>query len=224
MARNKLSRKGTIARLVTGSVLVATAATVSLLSPLIGFGATNLMWCASAGTAALGLTLGGFAVAKLKKISKTKLSDKEVTQTRQTFVEPKLESDKVVKQEKVQKIVQTKQPSKAYTMDDYRTRNEECNTFAIYEVDGKTCKRDAHSNNMRYKIAGDENYEKVFRNYLISNNSGDCVVKIKDENGATKDYFVHGDRYAVEFPRREILSIVSRIRSKEVEKSLENSI
>ena len=221
MAKNKLGRKGPITRLVLGSAMVTTAAVYAVLSPVITF--TPFLTFALPVIGALtagGITLDVFAIRKLKNISRMKLSQKDNKEVKaETIIEK--EPEKIVTKQKEQVLEHEQRSIKTPAMDNFRADKYDAkNVFAIYEVDGKTIKRDYTNKEMKFKISGDETYERAFRDYIVSSNSGDCIVKINDASGNQKDYFVHGDKYAVEFPRKQILELVSKIRTKEMEMAM----
>lgn len=217
MAKNNLSKKGPVARLVIGATMVATAATYAVLSPVLFF--TPFLTVALpivAGLSILGITLGSFAISKLHKISKAGLSVNEANKTKEVVIEKEPAEVGVKLPEK--RVETIKKP----TMEVYRTdKTQDKNMFIVYNVDGKTIKKDVNNNKMQYKITGDEYYERALMNYLrpyvMSKESGDCIVEVKNENGEVLQFNVHGEKYASEFPRKEILAISSKLRVSEME-------
>ena len=194
---------------LVGALLTGGITAAALALPFFGIGGGYLMTIVAG--VALGSTVG-FSVFrhKKRKAEKLGLAKKDVKKQKVEEVEERNEEvredliERINVMEENTNVVKTPKPiyvtannhDEESVLDSYRVDKIAAKTFAVYEADGLTIKKDAHGEPMIYSIENNKEYRRRLINYVSSEASGDCVIKVLDAAGKADKFDVPATDYS----------------------------
>lgn len=196
--------------------LLGTGALAAAAPFLLGFG--TVVWAGAIALGLVGFSFGTFHVVKklqnrldnkknkakaeakaeTRVDSKTKEQEANKENTKQQSEKLNANNAKVAEPLNQNNFVEKSELRKEKELNfgaEYRIDKVSPKSFAVYENDGRSIKRDALGNLMVYRIVNDNKfYERVF-DFIGSNTSGVCVFKVYDTDLSSTSYDVNSANY-----------------------------
>ena len=203
MAKNKQPsiKKGVTATGITGAIFGTTVA-LTVISQFTGFLLPLLVLVVGGGVSLVSGIALAFAIRSIIKNQKAKNSVKAKNTVKESARVQEVEEEEVEEEVARKEAEVLRQPVKkiekgpATVLDDYRQDKVSAKTFAIYEADGKTIKHDLNGNRMIYSIEAGDEYKRKLNRFVLSKDSGDCIISVFDENRDETKYDLIGKSYS----------------------------